>query len=79
VSNYYSAGIKECPFCGGDGKLVLVEEYGLRHYVKCESCGASRDHIYAENDEQAIDIWNSRNGEDIETILKKQKWLFDKE
>ena len=45
----------------------------------CETCGASRDHIYAENDEQAIDIWNSRNGEDIEPILKKQKWLFDKE
>lgn len=79
MSNYYSAGIKECPFCGVAGKLEMIHEVMGKHYIKCRVCGACRDQIFAENDEQAIALWNARNGEDISRIIKEQKFIFDKE
>lgn len=57
----------------------MIHEFTGKHYVKCQTCGACRDHIYAENDEQAIAIWNGRSIDDIKPVLDKQKWIFDKE
>lgn len=55
--------IKNCPFCGGKGKLMEYDPFewhsGMAsvYRVKCVVCGAS---IRKEKEEMAIWAWNRR-------------------
>lgn len=50
-----ASGLKPCPFCGGEAKLLHV---GAGRIVKCGSCGASTS-FAAENPAKE---WNRRAG-----------------
>ena len=52
-----ASGLKPCPFCGGEAKLLHV---GAGRIVKCGSCGASTS-FAAENPSKE---WNRRAGGD---------------
>lgn len=58
--------IKNCPFCGGDGK-INEEKDANYSFVKCTKCGAETGIIkssieYCAND-RAIAAWNKRADE----------------
>ena len=49
--------IKPCPFCGGEGELII--ESGWSIWVSCKSCGAEGAWVDT-NEDDAIDKWNMR-------------------
>ena len=67
-------GLKPCPFCGGDAKIVEIEndtDY-QRLKIECLFCGATleRTQDFAHSqiarialNESAIDVWNRRDGD----------------
>ena len=61
--------LKPCPFCGGKGKVELVDKIDdLDVYmVECQKCGAAASfgtdgEIITK--EETIDAWNRRVGDD---------------
>lgn len=67
--------LKPCPFCGGE-KVVVLEEGGnseifenIRNYIICcdfnnGGCGATSG--FRRTEEEAIEAWNKRAGEQNE-------------
>ena len=49
--------LKPCPFCGGDAKIVDVEDL-KGFFALCKHCNASTRIFYSE--EVAIEAWNRR-------------------
>ena len=54
--------IKACPFCGGEGKHLLL--FGFHDY-HCDRCGCSTKSYMTEQD--AFNAWNKR-ASDAETL-----------
>lgn len=52
--------IKQCPFCGGNAKLIVVYEDIMQNYygVKCIDCGTFVETFNTQT--QAINFWNNR-------------------
>lgn len=50
--------IKRCPFCGGNAVIQGITVV----WVKCLECGAETTGF--RDEEEAIDAWNRRAGED---------------
>ena len=61
--------IKACPFCGGEGKHLLL--FGFHDY-HCDRCGCSTKSYITEQD--AFNAWNKR-ASDTETIKLKDDML----
>jgi Lar family restriction alleviation protein len=62
-----SNNLKPCPFCGGNGTIVLEDFYSTRenkemtgYFGQCNSCYASLN--YEHSMEEACEKWNTRNG-----------------
>lgn len=58
--------LRECPFCGGEGKLKKKKGPGLEtfnpvHYVRCQECYACTELL--EDEASAIAAWNRRASE----------------
>jgi Lar family restriction alleviation protein len=59
--------LKPCPFCGGEDIAVrtkFIQEKGdfaetIEAYCGCKSCGMG---AIEENEEDAIEAWNTRKG-----------------
>lgn len=59
-------GIKKCPFCGQDAKLLnemkVVDNKAITTYkIKCAGCGVETPEY--ENNYSAYITWNNRAGE----------------
>lgn len=54
-------GLKVCPFCGGEAKVM---DMGYPHWVYCKNCGA-KVHGRTTDEKDSIKAWNRR-------VLKKQ-------
>lgn len=46
---------KPCPFCGGEGILVIGYD---GYYIECKSCAVSTPERATE--EEALEVWNRR-------------------
>jgi len=49
--------IKQCPFCGGVGEIVIESNWSI--WVECKSCGCEGAWVDS-NEDDAIDKWNAR-------------------
>lgn len=58
--------IKNCPFCGGKGKLQFFYN---DHTIYCSKCGASARMFYPTKKE-ALEAWNNRVDNDL---INRQK------
>ena len=65
-----SAGLKPCPFCGGEAEWTECDKY-----IWCPSCGANGGHY--SSDEKNIDAWNKRTEttEQPNNITQKQRYI----
>lgn len=53
--------LKECPFCGGEGKLEINREMGGTQYqVLCTNCPTTVGRHWFWKKEDAINSWNTR-------------------
>ncbi len=59
--------LKPCPFCGGEAEIqcfeCLFESFeGRRYAVECKFCSCSLELF--ETEEEAVEAWNRRVGDD---------------
>lgn len=69
--------LKPCPFCGGEAKLDIGEDWDVDMYnepyptacysVVCKGCGTMNG--YFETESEATELWNRRVNNEYKTIL----------
>ena len=57
--------LKPCPFCGGEGKLVIPDSWDpYKAFVRCKECGITGPVVWMVDDENfkatAVKKWNTR-------------------
>ena len=58
--------LKPCPFCGGEAHLINNNDYMTAHkpndiyYVMCLNCRAKTNFFYTDDEQEAINAWNTR-------------------
>ena len=57
--------LKPCPFCGGEGKLVIPNPWDpYKAFVRCKECGITGPVVWMVDDEKfkatAVKKWNTR-------------------
>ena len=57
--------LKPCPFCGGEGKLVIPDSWDpYKAFVRCKECGITGPTVWMVDDEKfkttAVKKWNTR-------------------
>lgn len=63
-----------CPFCGGEAKVIENNQYTDIHSVMCKNCFAESDRYHTQ--EEAIKQWNTRKP--MERIIERLEEEADK-
>jgi len=85
VGEIMTKKLKQCPFCGGEGKIIDKKDFReTAHQVQCQKCYSITD-LYSYR-EDAITAWNTRTPDvnkefdhltifkDMITTLKNMEW-----
>ena len=70
MQNKESLRLRECPFCGGDARIIPHQFYSDEkkawvtdcYGIDCQDCHASSYQFYG-TERQAIEAWNRRVGD----------------
>lgn len=52
--------LKPCPFCGAEGKKLLVLQDDGEYYVQCDNYGCGALGPYKDLPTEAVEAWNKR-------------------
>ena len=80
------AGLRNCPFCGGEANIVTYQGSKRIFYIECKGCNAlmgnprimisgMKGKLYFENEAELIEAWNTRKP--MEAMVAKLEVLHD--
>jgi len=72
VGEIMTKKLKQCPFCGGEGKIIDKKDFReTAHQVQCQKCYSITD-LYSYR-EDAITAWNTRTPDVNKDLLEALK------
>ena len=63
--------MKPCPFCGGEAEIY---RHALVSWVRCKECGVDTPAALPQDEQLAIDFWNTRA---VEVVLCRDCKNYD--
>ena len=57
--------LKPCPFCGGEAEIY---RHALVSWVRCKECGVDTPAALPQDEQLAIDFWNTRAERTCENV-----------
>ena len=69
VKTYENEKLEPCPFCGGDGAILI--KYGGEYKIFCGTAECDAQFGWCDDKEHVIKSWNYRSDDDVVDNKKK--------
>ena len=73
IKKYENEKLKPCPFCGGDGAILI--KYGDEYKIFCGTAWCDAQFGWCNDKEHVIKSWNYRSDDDVVDNKKNKRGM----